>query len=343
MHTYVFLFFLVKHSTLFFTTAFLLTAPLFASTQQNATPAPSQVEQAFQRLFTFWKEIKVSNTPTETKTQLEPLTAPYAKKEPSTPVVELSPQKDIELLFHKATYTIELEKNNSEDVEQVNGFLTIELREEGNHYILEEKSSLFVYYTDSSKEKIESRMICKESKDSLQYDFHFTVNRDGVDEQIIEGSASRPTKDGPISVYFMSPLIETTVLPAGVIFPLAHKKKIMQAVRNGAHVLSEKVFDGGNNNPGAQEIITYMASSVDNSFTFLQHDTPFSPKKCFKCKMSFYSGEQSSDMEPDYKIDETFFDEGGVTASRTLNYGDLLITATLTDIVIYTPTVSHSS
>ncbi|HLD95867.1 MAG TPA: DUF1849 family protein [Alphaproteobacteria bacterium] len=316
---------------------------------------PSSFTAVWKKLTNFWQEIKVTSSEEVILAQTTVTNkAPDIRKEDDASQLSLvsSSQDALDsslntqsilqkvssnqnLIPHKAYYDVRVEKNESDDVSEVQGALTIEIREKDAGWLLTEEATIFVYYTDKTDEKLESTMSCWESNDGLSYNFYFQTIRNGEVDQFIQGKAQKPTKDGAVLVELLSPEEKTIHLHPGVLFPLEYRKNLINAALNKKRNYTARIFDGGDLNLHAQEASSHISIPKTVNFSFNNQDHLFAPKVCYDVSMAFFPEQQTSDMTPEYVINETLFDQGGVSASRTLNYGDLLIKATLRDITVY--------
>jgi hypothetical protein len=81
---------------------------------------------------------------------------PAAPVTPAVPTIAPKPESNIaELLPHRATYSITLDKNYyDEDVADAKGEMTIQLAKAGDGWVIEQKSTLHIYYKDESAEQV---------------------------------------------------------------------------------------------------------------------------------------------------------------------------------------------
>jgi len=109
---------------------------------------------------------------------------------PETPTIALQSENNIvELLPHRATYSITLDKNYyDEDVADAKGEMTIQLAKAGDGWAIEQKSTLHIYYKDESAEQVITSLATYESLDGLKYSFNARTLR-GEEEEIISGDA----------------------------------------------------------------------------------------------------------------------------------------------------------
>lgn len=102
----------------------------------------------------------------------------------------------VELLPHRATYSISLDKNYyEEDIENAKGQMTIQLAKAGEGWAIEQKSTLHIYYKDGSAEQVITSLATYESLDGLSIVF-MPVPFAGIRKRILVGMPSLRAREG---------------------------------------------------------------------------------------------------------------------------------------------------
>jgi hypothetical protein len=244
----------------------------------------------------------------------------------------------VDLLPHKATYSITLDKSSvdsknstEEDIENSNGQMTIQLAKAGDGWAIEQKSTLHIYYKDGTAEQVITSLATYESSDGLKYNFNARTLR-GDQEEIISGDAILASKGGAGIVTYQQPDESTVQLPVGTIFPTQHLIYMLQAAMRGQKVVSNIVFDGSSETHEPVQVNTILGASQDPKLALTNKDL-LKAKKVWPMRMAVYAVDSPS-AEADYEINQNVLDNG-VIRDMTLDYGTFKVKAVLVEIVVF--------
>jgi hypothetical protein len=259
---------------------------------------------------------------------------------PDHSVINSSPKIiDGELLPHKATYTITLEKtDNEEEIAEVKGQMTIQIARIGEGWAMEQKSTLLIYYkegaTDNKEgtaEQVITNVATYESLDGLKYSFNARTLR-GIHEECISGEALVPSKGGAGIVTYQQPDETTIHLPIGTVFPIQHLILLLNAAHKNQKVVSHIVFDGSSETYEPVQVNTVLGLSQDPKLALNNKDI-FQAKKVWPMRMAIYA-EDTNTPEADYEITQNVLN-GGILRDMTLDYGSFKVKATLYQVEIF--------
>ncbi len=265
---------------------------------------------------------------------------PEAPKSPEAPVnkpdVSVAPspiqETTVELLPHRATYSITLDKNyQDEDVAEAKGQMTIQLANAGEGWVIEQKSTLHIYYKDGTAEQVITHLATYESMDGLKYSFNARTVR-GDQEETISGEAILASKGGAGIVTYQQPDESTIQLPVGTIFPTQHLLYMLNAAMKGKKVVSNIVFDGSSETHEPVQVDTVLGAAQDPKLALSNKDL-LPTKKVWPMRMAIYAVD-STGPEADYEIMQNVLDRG-IIRDMTLDYGTFKVKAVLNQVEVF--------
>ena len=247
----------------------------------------------------------------------------------------IAPQAEtnlLELLPHRATYSITLDKNYyDEDIADAKGQMTIQLAKAGDGWAIEQKSTLHIYYKDETAEQVITTLATYESMDGLKYNFNVHTLR-ADQEEIISGDAILASKGGAGIVTYQQPDESTIQLPVGTIFPTQHLIYMLQAAMRGQKVISNIVFDGSSETHEPVQVDTVLGASQDPKLALTNKDL-LHAKKVWPMQMAIYAADSTA-PEADYEINQNVLDRG-VIRDMTLDYGTFKVKAVLNQVEVF--------
>lgn len=261
---------------------------------------------------------------------------------------------EAELLPHRATYAISLDKPYDPDIDDVKGTMVLELRDGKDKWIYEQRATFFIKYHNEEgnedTEQVNITVATWESKDGLRYNFYSQIKRsnqilaDPLSDtgEIIQGEALMATPQGEGVVTYQQPQGLSVHLPAGTVFPMMHVAQLLkEATLQNHRVCSHLVFDGTNETHETVRVNTVI--------------TPTSPKIKFSDKVPFLSDhgwlmhmaiygaepEEEDNPDPDHEFDQRILPHG-ILAGLTLNFGDFDAKAELTELEFFKPSTDST-
>lgn len=238
----------------------------------------------------------------------------------------------VELLPHRATYSITLDKNyQDEEVAEAKGQMTIQLANAGEGWVIEQKSTLHIYYKDGTAEQVITNLATYESMDGLKYSFNARTVR-GDQEETISGEAILASKGGAGIVTYQQPDESTIQLPVGTIFPTQHLIYMLNAAMKGKKVVSNIVFDGSSETHEPVQVDTVLGAAQDPKLALSNKDL-LPTKKVWPMRMAIYAVD-STGPEADYEIMQNVLDRG-IIRDMTLDYGTFKVKAVLNQVEVF--------
>ena len=271
-----------------------------------------------------------------------PATAPIIEATTQTPTtsssiplpvpVQASVVPAVELLPHRATYSITLDKNYyDQDIAEAKGQMTIQLAKIGDGWSIEQKSTLQIYYKDETAEQVITSLATYESMDGLKYSFNARTLR-GDQEDTISGEAILASKGGAGIVTYQEPDESEIQLPIGTIFPTQHLIYMLEAAIKGKKVVSNVVFDGSSETHEPVLVDTFLGAGVEPKLALTNKDL-LQSKKVWPMRMAIYAVD-SNGPEADYEICQHVLDHG-VIRDMTLDYGTFKVKAVLNQVEVF--------
>jgi len=271
--------------------------------------------------------------------------------------------QEAELLPHRATYAVSLDKPFDPDILDVTGTMTIEITDAGEQWTYEKKATLLISYHDKSIEQINIKVASWESKEKKstgpgeggpRYHFYVKVKRgtEAIEDHdepeegegtIIQGEALMATPQGEGIVSYQAPQTLDAKLPIGTLFPLQHMTNLMREAVQGRNVCSHIVFDGENESIAyndedeLHEIVRVntVIAPINNAKIKFSDAVPFPTEHAWLMHMAVYDiNTQEDNPDPDYEISQTVLPHG-IIARMTYNFGDFNAHLKLTELEFF--------
>ncbi|MBX9805109.1 MAG: DUF1849 family protein [Alphaproteobacteria bacterium] len=283
--------------------------------------------------------LALETAPTAPPSVLTPVSAPGLPPQvPNPPLATASAplQKPcvptVELLPHRATYSITLDKNYyDQDIAEAKGQMTIQLAKVGDGWSIEQKSTLHIYYKDETAEQVITTLATYESLDGLKYNFNARTVR-GDQEDTISGEAILASKGGAGIVTYQEPDESSIQLPIGTIFPTQHLIYMLEAAFRGQKVVSNIVFDGSSETHEPVLVDTFLGAGTEPKLALTNKDL-LQSRKVWPMRMAIYAVD-SNGPEADYEICQHVLDHG-VIRDMTLDYGTFKVKAVLNQVEVF--------
>lgn len=227
--------------------------------------------------------------------------------------------KTIELIPHRAEYTVKHIKTNGGKVSDVRGRLSVQLMDTGDGWTFEQRSELLVYYSSGISQQYITSLASFESKDGSRYRFTVRTLRNGTEEGVMEGegyiSPSNPGK-----VIYKAPIRKEVPLPVGSLFPLQHLKQAIEAANTGETVFSNKVVFDGSSDTTEPVDVNVVINPIKNPKLVLNNPQLLSTDKLWSLQMAIFA-RGNNNPDPDYEITQDILPSGIITA-MTMGYGE---------------------
>lgn len=248
--------------------------------------------------------------------------APAAYAANSPPPV---PQGESALLAHKASYTLALASVKGTDVVGARGTMAYEVTDACDGWAVRQQLRMAITNSDGQEIQMASDYATWESKDGLRFRYHMRQTTDTAVTSQTDGEASLQKIGGPGQAHYSTPRDNTSQLPPGTVFPMAHTVALINAAREHKRFVSLPLFDGTDEN------------GVEDSFIVVldwKQPTPerwaaLSPLPSTRVHISFFD-HQPSAMTPTYEVAMRYW-ENGVADNMLMNFGDFTMNAKLNE------------
>lgn len=225
----------------------------------------------------------------------------------------------IELIPHRAEYSVKHIKSEGGNVTDVRGRLSVQLMDTGDGWTFEQRSELLVYYATGISQQYITSIASFESKDGGRY--HFTVRtlRNGAEEGIMKGEGYI-TPSSPGKVIYKEPIPKELILPTGCLFPLQHLKQSLEAANAGETVFSNKIVFDGSSDTTEPVDVNVVINPIKNPKLVINDPRLLSVDKLWSLQMAIFA-RGNNNPDPDYEITQDVLPSGIITA-MTMGYGE---------------------
>ncbi|MBS0245880.1 MAG: cell envelope integrity EipB family protein [Proteobacteria bacterium] len=260
-----------------------------------------------------------------------PIAAPVPSGEAAKPVV---------LASHRAVYDLKLaQSSGARGVQAVRGRILYDFSGsacEGYELNFRQVSEL-----DSGEGKTvlsDLRSTTWENADATKFRFNSENLLNDRTTDTVDGSAER--KASAVSVDLKQPKDKTFTVPAGVVFPTEHMRRIIEAARAGKTILEFPVYDGSETGEKLYNTLTVIGQAIDP----LQHPVNDAGAKVaelagmlrWPVTISYFDkkseeAERTGEQTPVYSIAFELY-ANGISRALTLYYNDFSIKGELTSL-----------
>jgi len=260
-----------------------------------------------------------------------PIAAPVPNSEAAKPVV---------LASHRAVYDLKLaQSSGARGVQAVRGRILYDFSGsacEGYELNFRQVSEL-----DSGEGKTvlsDLRSTTWENNDASKFRFNSENLINDKTTDTVDGSAER--KASAVSVDLKQPKDKTFTVPADVVFPTEHMRRIVEAARAGKTILEFPVYDGSESGEKLYNTLTVIGQPIDPA----KHPVTDAGAKIpalagmtrWPVTISYFEkksaeAEQKGEQTPVYSIAFELYDNG-ISRALTLYYSDFSIKGDLTSL-----------
>ena len=239
----------------------------------------------------------------------------------------LNPSFALQLLSHKATYTLNVENIKNSFLEGGQGQTFFEIQEVCDGWNVREDYVLMYELPNKKSAKSYSSYTTFENKNSTKHSFQLTEKSDLNGENDYQGFIEKNKSN--ISGSIINQNIKKLSFNKNILFPLEHLQKIIKKAKKGQSIFTSEVFFGNEESNHVKTVSTF----ISNKRQAKVHNNKESAKiMVWPIKIAFYSKTKNK-TDPDYEI-SLELDEVGVVYSYKVNYGDFEVNAKLKDIKV---------
>ena len=260
-----------------------------------------------------------------------PMTPPVPNSEAAKPVV-LAP--------HRAVYELMLSQSSgARGVQAVRGRILYDFS--GSACDGYELNFRQVSELDSGEGKTvlsDLRSTTWENNDASKFRFNSENLINDKTTDTVDGSAER--KASAVSVDLKQPKDKTFTVPADVVFPTEHMRRIVEAARAGKTILEFPVYDGSESGEKLYSTLTVIGQPIDPVKSPVSDAGARIPELAGKTRwpvtISYFDkksdeAEQTGEQTPVYSIAFELY-ENGISRALTLYYSDFSIKGELTSL-----------
>jgi len=260
-----------------------------------------------------------------------PIAAPVPAGEAAKPVV---------LASHRAVYDLKLaQSSGARGVQAVRGRILYDFSGsacEGYELNFRQVSEL-----DSGEGKTvlsDLRSTTWENNDASKFRFNSENLLNDKTTDTVDGSAER--KASAVSVDLKQPKDKTFAVPADVVFPTEHMRRIIEAARAGKTILEFPVYDGSESGEKLYSTLTVIGQPIDPAKSPVTDAGAKIPELGgmlrWPVTISYFdkkseAAERTGEQTPVYSISFELY-ENGISRALTLYYSDFSIKGELTSL-----------
>lgn len=260
-----------------------------------------------------------------------PIAAPVPTGEAAKPVV---------LALHRAVYDLKLAKSSgSRGIQAVRGRILYDFGGsacEGYELHFRQVSEL-----DSGEGKAilsDLRSTTWENGDATKFRFDSENLLNDKVTDTVEGSAERGSSG--VKVDLDKPKDKTFTVPADIVFPTEHMRRIIEAARAGKTILEFPVYDGSDGGEKLYHTLTVIGAAIDPAKKPADDVTAKEPAMAgmlrWPVTVSYFDkkseeAERTGEQTPVYAIAFELY-ENGISRALTLDYNDFSIKGELTSL-----------
>ena len=238
----------------------------------------------------------------------------------------INPSFALQLLSHKATYTLNVENIKNSFLEGGQGQTFFEIQEVCDGWNVREDYVLIYELPNKKSAKSFSSFTTFENKISTKHSFQLTEKSDLNGENDYQGFVEKNKKN--ISGSMINRNIKKLTFNKNTLFPLEHLKRVIQKAKAGQTIFNADVFFGNEeSNP-----IKTVSTVISNKRRAKVHNNNVSAVMVWPMKIAFYSKAENK-TSPDYEI-SLELDDVGVVYSYKVDYGDFEVIAKLKDFKV---------
>tara|TARA_R110002095_G_scaffold147904_4_gene127936 strand:+ start:453 stop:1232 length:780 start_codon:yes stop_codon:yes gene_type:complete len=242
-----------------------------------------------------------------------------------------------ELANHRAAYDLKLSvAESSADIAGLTGRMVLEWT--GNScdgYTLTQRLVTQLFDTDGGVMVRDLRMTSWESGDGDQFRFEVQRYAGAQLEETVSGFAERSGSTSAAT--FSQPSDVILDLPDDVIFPSEFVRDLVETATSGNSLMSASVFEGAETDHYflVSSFIGKSSEADTDSVAVEGEGMNLDGASSWPVQVSYFLPHEHAGV-PDYQVSYRLF-ENGVSSNMRLDYGDIVIDGTLTDLTYLVP------
>lgn len=231
---------------------------------------------------------------------------------------------------HRAVYDMELSATRGTgSASAIDGLMEFTWRDVCDGWSIDYKSRMRVTFPERGTRDLSWRYNAWESDDGTRLRFFLRRLAGGQEILRTEGKARLTPGEGGTATY-SAPAERTVDLPADTLFPKTHTEEIVRTAADGGTLLWRHVFDGTGENSGlfgaSAAVLKEIAANTDLPI----ESSLLSDTRSWRISLAYFPAE-AQESTPESEQTMRLF-ENGVAGPLTIDYGDFVVTAELTEL-----------
>lgn len=219
------------------------------------------------------------------------MTRTFAALAATATILYLSPPAHaVEIATHRAFYTLSMGEGGPDaGVTDVSGGMSFEWADSCDGWTVEQRYVMRFLRPDGSESEVATTYVTWESKDGLKYRFNVKRTTNGVDTEVVSGTASFETKGGAGMALFEQPAADSIALSPGTVFPTEHSIILIEKALAGERFDRHVVFDGSEAEGAAPVSTVILPKRAPEPSDVIAE--PLGPHDVWPMHLAFYAAE----------------------------------------------------
>lgn len=233
------------------------------------------------------------------------------------------------LVPHNAHYAVKLlSARSGSNVERVVGDMVIQWERDCSGWTMNHRTVFDIAYSTGSDARVTMEAATWEAARGDRYTFNVrTLFGDKVTGRV-EGYARRGA--GGAQAVFTEPEPKVMPLPADVLFPTQHTRRVLAAATSAPMILPIQVFDGFTEN-GALLVNAAISHASPGGPAAKAAFPPLAGRQSWIVQLAFFAG--NDEAEPESEIGMRLYDNG-ISEWLDMDFGDFRVRADLVHLAL---------
>lgn len=235
-----------------------------------------------------------------------------------------------EIATHRALYRLAMVPGSGgSGVVGVDGGMSFEWGESCDGWIIEQHYVMRFEQSEGDDFTVMTDYVTWESKDGLEYSFNVKRRTNGVETEVVSGTASLESKGRGGQARFDRPTSDKFALPPGTLFPTEHSLVLLDKAASGVRFDRSFVFDGSEVGGAAPATTIILKQRPPDSDSILK--APLGPDPVWPMKIAFFAAEGTAgpgEELPDFEMSMDV-QANGIVTRLTLVFDEATVQGTL--------------
>lgn len=231
---------------------------------------------------------------------------------------------------HRAVYDMELSATHgTRSASSIDGLMEFTWRDVCDGWSIDYKSRMRVTFPERGTRDLSWSYNAWESDDGTRLRFFLRRLADGQEILRTEGKARLTPGEGGEAIY-STPAERTVDLPPDTLFPKTHTEEIIRTAADGGTLLWRHIFDGTGENSGLFGANAVVLKEIAANTELPVQNPLLADTRSWRISLAYFPAE-AQESTPESEQTMRLF-ENGVAGTLTIDYGDFVVTATLTEL-----------